>query len=134
MILDKQNLFSDGQAITASAASENYIDFGSAREVAFGTPIEMLVNVDEAFETCTSVNFSIQTDDNTSFSSAKTLAETGAIPVGDLVVGYRPPLKYIPKGNEGYMRMYYTVAGSDATAGKVTAGIVAGTEEGHHYT
>ena len=131
MILDEQNLFSDAQAITASAASMNYIDLGS-REVAFGTPIEILIQVVEDFATCTSLKFSIQTDDNESFSSATTLAETAAIPVADLAAGYRTTLKYMPKGNEGYTRLYYTVAGPYATAGKIIAGFVDGIQEGHH--
>ncbi len=132
MILDTQNLFSNAQAITASAASTNYIDFGNAREIAYGTPLELLIQVVEDFATCTSVTFALQTDDNASFSSPTTLATTAAIPVADLVAGYRPSLKYIPKGNERYMRIYYTVAGADATAGKVTSGIVAANQEGHH--
>jgi hypothetical protein len=51
MILDQTNLFSDDQAITATAASDNYIDLGATgtpklrnaitlvRDISKGTPV-----------------------------------------------------------------------------------------------
>lgn len=131
MILDNQSILSDAQAITASAASTNYIALKG--EVSFGTPIELLAQVVEDFATCTSVKIGIQTDDNTSFSSATTLVESAAIPVASLKAGYKFKIpKFLPKGNEGYMRAYYTVAGDNATTGKITCGVVMSQEEGHH--
>ena len=50
MLLDKQNLFSDGQAITADAASTNVIDCrGKIKEIAAGTVLPLLIQAVEAF-------------------------------------------------------------------------------------
>lgn len=130
MILDKQNLFSDAQAITASAASENYVDMG-AREIAFGDPVEIFIGVEEAFTNLTSLTIAVQTDDEITFSGATTLVSE-TILLANLTAGARANLKFMPKGNLGYMRLYYTVTGSAPDAGKITAGIVAATSEGHH--
>lgn len=132
MLLDKQNLFSDGQAITADAASTNVIDCrGKIKEIAAGTVLPLLIQAVEAFTVTgtVTVEVKLQTDDNEAFSSPKTLATTGAISSTDLVAGYVAPINYIPKGNEGYLRLYYDVtisSGGSITKGKFTAGIVAG--------
>ena len=132
MILDNQALFSDEQAITdASAASTNYIDLTN-REIAFGTPVPLFIQVVEAFVGCTSVAFSIETDNETRFLVFVTLASTAAIACADLVAGYSPPLKFIPAGNLDYIRLYYTIVGT-ASKGTITAGIAfGGSHEGHH--
>ena len=130
MILDEQALFSDEQAVTASAASTNVIKVNG--DIGKGEPVEILAQVVAAFATCTSVKVGVQTDDAENFSNAVTLAETGAIAVASLVAGYKFPIKFLPKGIKKYLRLYYTVAGSNATAGKITAGVVDGSNEGHH--
>ena len=129
MLYDKENLFSENQAITADAASTNVVKLaqGQLKEVAFGTPIPLRIQVTETFTGATSVEIKVQTDDNEAFSSPTTLATTGAISGSDLVAGYVAPINFIPKGNEGYMRLYYDVtvgSGGSISAGKITAGIV----------
>ena len=130
MLYDKENLFSENQAITADAASTNVINIaaGKLKEVAFGTPIPLRIQVTEAFATLTSLNIKVQTATDAAFTSPVTLAQTGDIAAASLVAGYVAPINFIPKGNLGYMRIYYDVTGSNATAGKITAGIVAGDE------
>lgn len=127
MLLDKEALFSDKQAITQSAASTDVIHTakGKIKEIAFGRPMPLIIQVEEDFATCTSVKVGVQTATDAAFTNPVTLAETAAIPVASLKAGYRFPINYMPKGNLGYTRLYYTVAGSNATAGKITAGIVA---------
>lgn len=133
MILDEQAIFSDKQAVTADAASTNIIKFKG--EVAFGTPIEIFGEVMEAFKAAevASVVVKVQTDDNAAFSSATDLvSET----LSALTAGTKFKLKYLPKGNEGYIRLYYDLTFqsgvSAATAGKITAGIVDGSPESYH--
>lgn len=130
MILDEQALFSDKQAVTASAASTNVIKVNG--DIGKGEPVEILAQVAEDFATCTSVKVGVQTSDTEAFSSVTTLAETGAIAVASLVAGYKFPIKFLPNGIKKYLRLYYTVAGNNATAGKITAGVVDGSNEGHH--
>jgi hypothetical protein len=126
MLLDMQALFSDGQAITATAPSTNVVHtaLGKIKEIAFGTPMALLIQVVEGFVGCTSVKVAVQTSETENFSNPVTLAESAAIPVAQLKAGYKFPINYMPKGNLGYTRLYYTVAGT-ATAGKIDAGFVA---------
>ena len=42
MILDKENLFSDDQALTTTAVSENVIDTGAAKDVGPGEPLRVV--------------------------------------------------------------------------------------------
>ena len=130
MLYDKENLFSENQAITDDAASTNVIDFskGTLKEIAFGTPIPLRIQVTENFATLTSLNIQVQTATDAAFTTPVTLAETGAIATATLKAGYTAPIRFIPKGNLGYMRLYYDVTGSNATTGKITAGIVAANE------
>ncbi|MBO7211123.1 MAG: hypothetical protein J6V44_09025 [Methanobrevibacter sp.] len=127
MLLDMQTLFSDAQAVTVTAASTNVVQtaIGKLKEIAFGTPLPLLIQVVEAFAGCTSVKVALQTSATEDFAAPVVLAETAAIPVADLVAGYRFPINFMPKGNLGYTRIYYTVNGT-ATAGKIDAGFVAG--------
>lgn len=130
MLYDLENLFSNNQAITADAASTNVVKMaaGVLKEVAFGTPIPLRIQVTEDFATLTSLNIKVQTATDAAFTTPVTLAETGDIAVASLKAGYVAPINFIPKGNKGYMRLYYDVTGSNATAGKITAGIVAANE------
>lgn len=125
MILDKENLFSDAQAITASAASTNVLKL--PKGLAKGEPVRLLCQVVETFATLTSLKVAVRSDGALSGSdllSANTHVETAAIPVASLVAGYQFTVEYMPSGTEEYVDLYYTVAGSNATAGKITAGVV----------
>lgn len=126
MLLDKETLFSDRQAVTTSAASTNVVHtaLGKLKEIAFGTPMPLLIQVVEKFVGCTSVKVAVQTSATESFAQPVTLAETAAIAVKDLVAGYKFPINFMPKGNLGYTRLFFTVDGT-ATAGKIDAGFVA---------
>ncbi len=131
MILDKENLFSDDQAITASAASTNVVDLGVSRDIGKGVPVPVLIQVTADFATLTSLTAEIETSDSEDFSSSDTLATSGAIPAADLVAGYQFPMQYMPLGTKRYVRVNYTVAGTNASAGTVTAGVVAAHQHGH---
>lgn len=127
MIIDKSLMLSAAQAVTATAASTNYIDLGAARDIGNGQGLELIVNCDTAALSTGSstVTFALQSDDNTSFSSPTTVATSAAIAKASLTaatVVWRAP---IPKFTaERYLRLYYTVAVADLTAGAFTAFIV----------
>lgn len=142
MIFDKENLFSDAQAITATAASTNYIDLGAngtvpyassalVRDIGKGIPLPLRIQVTEAFNTLTSLTVAIEVDDNTAFSSAR-VVDTQTIALAGLTLGaVFEGLKYVPVGvNERYVRLNYTVTGAAPTLGKITAGIVAAHQDG----
>lgn len=130
MILDEQNLFSDNQAITATAASTNVIDFGK-REIAFGTPVELFIQVSEAFNNLTSLTITLQTASTEAFSSPVSLIEQ-TILLANLTKGAVSTIKFLPQWNLGYMRLYYTITGTAPSTGKILAGIVDGAQESFH--
>jgi len=141
MILDNTLLFSDAQAITASAASTNQIDLGAGtiifgetavipRDIGRGLKIPLLVQVVETFNTLTSLTIAFQTDDNSGFSSAITRWSSQAILLANLVAGNTWNVDVVlPGANERYLRLNYTVAGTNPTLGKITAGIVGGVQQ-----
>lgn len=136
-LFDNAGLFSENQAVTATAASTNSIDMQ-----AMGTPagalgalvldaglseIPILVQVTQTFAALTSLVVSVEMDDNSSFSTPTTIARSEAIPAASLVAGYKFRLPAsIPEGaTERYIQLRYTVAGVNATAGTIFAGVVA---------
>lgn len=134
MILDLQSMFSDDQALTASAASTNIIDLGATgtppgaasaltRDIGPGTPIEVLIQLTVAHGgTSPTLDVTLEMDDNDAFSSATTIATATQIAGG--AVGDRTSLTYIPDGTtERYLRLYYTTGGTSPTC-TVTAGVV----------
>ena len=129
MLLDSQNLFSNAQAITGSAVSENVVVMGEG-EVAFGTPKPLLIQVVEDFAGATSLTVTIETADNADFSGKVVLA-SATLQASELVAGAQFPINYLPKGNKGFMRLAYTVEGT-VTSGKITAGLVAGLSQSYN--
>lgn len=136
MLLDENTLFSDDQAVTATAPSTNYMDL-QASATPPGAPnalgngiggsndMNLLVQVTEDFATLTSLTITVETDSDPSFGLAATIAGTHAIPAASLVAGYQVPLTVLPDAAyERYVRLKYTVGGSNATAGTITASIV----------
>lgn len=116
-----------GQAITATAASTNVLDMLANRDIGAGSADIMLnVEVTTSFATLTSLQISYQTSaDNSSWVD---VVMTGAIVVADLVAGAKilrmaiPAFSLNDKGTPNrYIRLNYTVTGSNATAGAIVA-------------
>ncbi|EPJ4918106.1 Bbp16 family capsid cement protein [Klebsiella pneumoniae] len=127
MLLDQQALFSAAQAITATAASTNVIDTGNNKDVGKYGDIPLLIQVVEGFNNLTSLTVTVQTDDNSAFSSAADVLSM-TIPLASLVLGYKSPVITLPMKMERYIRLNYTVTGTAPTTGKVTAGITGGVQ------
>ena len=137
MIFNKNLLLSEAQAITATAISENVIQWPEngtvpldtaqiTRNLGRGVPIPMTMLVTEAFATLTSLTITLETADNAGRSSgAVVLATSGAIPVASLVQGYRPTFaQWLPSATlKDFFGLRYTVGGSNATAGKIWAAL-----------
>ena len=130
MILDEQGLFSNNQKITATAYSTNILALGK-REVSFGTPVEVFIQVTEDFNNLTSLSIKVQTATDEAFTSAVDLIEQ-TILAANLTKGALSNIKFLPKGNLGYMRLVYTVTGTAPSKGGILAGIVDGQEESFH--
>lgn len=128
MFIDYENEFSAEQAVTATAASTNYINFGSAKDSAKGEPLMLEVVVDETVtaDGSATVTFSLETDSETTFTPDKSFPLTGAVPKATLVAGYVVFRGSIPEGLLRYAQLKYTVATGPLTAGKFSARIVEG--------
>ena len=154
MITDQLLRLSEDQAVTASAYSTNTIDLGQedvvnplaspptkvtrTRDIGEGRELYMVFTVTETFATLTSLAFEIVQSANANLSSHTTLASTGAIatPATNLAAGKQFVLKIPPQiASQGvrYLGARYTVAGSNATAGKVTADIVLDIQDGKKF-
>jgi|SRR5690606_2371559 len=144
MMMDYENMFSIGQAITTTANSTNVIKIQKAGEFTWGgttitsrlpipykdlgkgEPIQIHVQVVADFASGTSLQVQLLTADNADLdSNPVVLASTGAVPEAQLKAGYVFNLTHIPTGAEKeYIGLKY-VADGTFDAGKVDAGIVA---------
>lgn len=126
MIFDKANLLSDAQAVTATAATTNYIDLGADRNIGNGEPIELFAMVTTTTTSggSTTMTFALQTDSDSAFGSAETLLVTGSIAKATLVAGYEFLRVRLPQGVKRYVRGYFTVSTADFTAGNFTVGLL----------
>ena len=110
MILDEEALFSNNQKITATAVSTNVLNLGK-REVSFGTPVEIYIQVTEDFNNLTSLSIKVQTSAVENFGTATDLIEQSIL-LAKLKKGTVSTIKFLPKGNLGYMRLVYTITGT----------------------
>lgn len=128
MIFDKQNLLSDDQAVTTSAAAENVIDLGGDSSLVQDANekgmAELLFQVTDTFTGGTSIKVDICNESDATISDATgSVAASAVIATATLVAGYQFRVR-IPKTLvERYLGAYYTVVGT-MTAGKITAGFV----------
>lgn len=120
MSYDLQEVFSADQAVTASAASQNYMDLQKARNVGIGegTWVECVVKTAMtdagSNSTCT---VTLESDDNASFSSATTIQTLGTFAALS-AAGTRLLAKLQPMTTpERYLRGYFTVANGNLTTG-----------------
>lgn len=127
MIIDSQLQFSDSQAVTATAASTNLIDFGAIRDMGVGRNLYVVVLCTVAMTDSGSdstLACTLETDDNSSFSSATTTQTIGTFSAvsaaGTKIVARLNPLQ----ANERYLRVKYTPANGNLTTGSFSAFIV----------
>jgi len=126
--------FSDAQAITTAAAtpSTNIVDLVSAG-VFVDQDVEFCARVNT---TCTSdgsatVTCTLQMDNDAAFGSPTTVQASSAIAVASLVGGYTFLNIRLPVSSlERYLRVLWTVAVADLTAGKFDAQLNGGMSVG----
>lgn len=133
MIIDSQNEFSVEQAVTTSAASENYINNGSVDLGMADVSVALTVKEAVAAAGAATVNFKIEMSDQSDFSGAVTALESGAIAKADLIKGFQKFFKLPVGTNKKYVRAYYEVATGPLTAGKFHAAIVGGVQANVAY-
>ena len=134
MIIDTSLIFSNQQAVTASAPSTNTIDLGVTgtpfgatlalvRRLGEGEPIALSVSVGQTFAGLTSLQVSVETSPD---GVTWTPTDSGeVVPAASLVAGYLFAVpKIIEAASARYLQLYYNVVGT-ATAGTINAAIVA---------
>lgn len=129
MFIDKTLQVSNEQAVTATAASTDVIDFGQAHpDVGMDDRSSMVITTDEAATAAgaATVTFSVQDSaDNSTFAD---VAVTAAIDKATLVAGYQHVIP-MPTKLRRYCRVYYTVGTGPLTAGKFSAQVVTGVQQ-----
>lgn len=135
MYLDKQLALSDAQAVTATAASTNYLDLGAVRDIGQQDDLIILftVNTTTVSAGSTTMTIKIQSDDNTSFSSATDHFTSESIAKATLIAGYQKAFRIPPGIVERYVRLYYTVSTADFSAGAFSAHIIQGLQANRTY-
>lgn len=145
MFMDADLLFSDAQAVTATAASTNYIDTGplgyvgatsstnpplnTGRNLGISSELYISISVDVAMTDSGSdstITVSLETDDNSSFSSIATVATLVVIPAltaaGTKYFVKMPIATTVPY--ERYLQIKYTTTNGNLTTGSFTTAIV----------
>lgn len=143
MYVDSQAEFSNSQAVTSTAISENVIDIlstaGPAATLGTYTGTNSLLDLGQSNEpiylvvqtavTCTdtssdaTLTITLESDDNVSLSSATTHFSTGAIAFASFATaGTRLVTIALPHGDyQRYIGLRYTVASGPLTAGAFDA-------------
>lgn len=112
MILDANLQFSDAQALTATAASTNSIDLKQDRDVGVGKPLWLVIQSQAApGGTSPTIAISLETDDNSSFSSAVVAATSPALTAAEFASGTIYAMPW-PRENERHNRLKYTLGGT----------------------
>lgn len=122
MIIDKELIFSDDQAITGDAASTVVLN-----KVKAGGPYKGLwffVKITAAFNTLTSLDIKLQTSDDNFSSDTVELISVNKV-LADINTANTVVVRVqVPLGVKQYLRAYYDVNGSDPTTGSVFAALV----------
>lgn len=126
MILDAALLFDSNAEHLTTGASTDYVDLGSNRNLGVGEELYFFAVVTVAFTDASSnstMALTLETDDNSSFSSATTAQTIGTFAalaaIGTRLVARLQPDVIV----ERYLRVKYTVANGDLSTGKFTAGL-----------
>ena len=127
MLLDSQNLFCENQEITSGTIySQNVIAFGK-NDVSF---VPVLIQAVSDFSGLVDLEVKIETCANKDFDEATELASS-KLTLQKLKSGATFPIKFLPQGNLGFMRLAFVVNGTETT-GKITSGVVASNSLSYH--
>ena len=126
MYLDSQLLFSDAQALTATAASTNLIDLGVDGNLGIGEPMAVVIVLDVLADDTTGDEtyvVDVEFDSTAAFSSAVT-AVTKTITRGEVAGTKFVVLVPADLTGEQFMRLNFTLGGTTPTV-TVTAFLTA---------
>lgn len=137
MILSAQQLFSDDQAVTATARSTNVIDLGVAgtpygavaplnQDIGKGNNIPILIQVTEDFNNVTSITVEIETGTTDALGD---VVISELMTLSELTAGKQSVIQVLPNAITGrYLGVRYIINGTAPSTGKFTAGITMGNQ------
>lgn len=132
MYIDKQLVMSSAQAITATAASTSVIDLGLGD---IGKSQDqapwLFVRTIAAFNTLDSLNIKLQTSVDEAFTSPIDLPIQATVLLAALTANTEQIKARLPIGCKRYIRMYYTVAGSNPSTGTIDAFLAEDVQASH---
>ena len=125
-----------GQAITtATAVSTDKIDLGTARDIGEGENLYMVFTVIQAFNTLTSLDMRVVTDNDDALGSPTVIGSVNAtlanLTAGKQYVVRLPP--QIASLGERYLGAQYVVNGTNPTQGSILAQIVLDIQDGKKF-
>lgn len=132
MLTDAFLQLSTAQAVTASAVSTNTIDLGMARDVAPGTALYAVFQVDQTVTAAGAgtVNFQVITSAAAALTSPTVIGASGDIGKAELTAGRRliavplgPSVLAAAPNGQRYLGANYVVGTGPLTAGAFTATI-----------
>lgn len=123
MYVDAALLFSDAQAVTAAAASTNYLDQGAAKFLGTGTPLYVVVVCDVAMTDGSSdstLTVSLYGDSTSTFTpdGSVVLGTIPALTAAGTVFVFPVPVDAV---KYRYLELYYTPNSGDLTTGSFTS-------------
>lgn len=129
MIIDRNLQVSNEQAVTATAASTDVIDFGQANpNTGLSDHSNMVITVDESATAAGAATVTFALQDSADNSTFLDVAVTAAIGKAALTAGQQFVIA-MPTKHRRYVRVNYTVATGPLTAGKFSAQVVAGIQQ-----
>ena len=135
MYLDRQNLFSNAQAVTVTANSTDVIDLTARRRLSDELNIVVKVGTGFTAAGAGTLQISVVTADNSALTTnPETVGASGAVALADLTAGKEPlAIAIARKRLRRYLGLTYTVATGPMTAGTVTAGLTPDVQDATPY-
>lgn len=127
MVRDDQLMFSDGQAITATANSTNVIDLKNTAPgiLHAGQPVRLDARVGAAFNNLTNLRVDLVTADNAALSTNPVVLDSATVLLAGLTAGAEiSGLQFAQGTAKRYLGLVYTVTGTAPTTGTVSAGLL----------
>ena len=125
MIIDKALQVSGKQAVTATAASTDVIDFGQANPDIGMADCYMVVTADEAVAAAGAATVAFAVQDSANGTAFADVAVSAPFAKADLKAGFQYVIP-MPVTLRRYCRVNYTVGTGPLTAGRFSAQVVAG--------
>jgi hypothetical protein len=134
-ISDALNMFSDSQAVTATANATGVIDLRENRDIGAGEPVDIVFSVTTAFTAGGSATLTIQIvySAATNLGTPTEIFNSGAIAVATLVAGYRLAVKIARATPLRYLGVIYTVATGPMLTGAIEAYVSGGVQDRRTY-